>query len=133
MSLLKVSMVYAALLIFLGLIAFVVTGMEHKTALIPAYFGLLAIILALVALIEKYRQHMMHALSILAFIGFLGTFGGVIDLLTVFSGGEVTNPGAATAKAIMSILSLIFFGFCFASFISTRLKKKKDATEAPKA
>ena len=71
----------------------------------------------------------MHALAILAFIGFLATFGGIIDVLAMFSGEQVARPGAATGKAIMSVLSLIFFAFCLASFISARLRRKKETTE----
>ncbi len=66
----KPTLVFAALLIALGLGAFVFSG--SPTALLPAYPGLLLAILAGLALaFENWRRHLMHAAAVVALLGAL--------------------------------------------------------------
>ncbi|MBN1211725.1 MAG: hypothetical protein JXA92_04035 [candidate division Zixibacteria bacterium] len=120
MNMPKITIVYAALLILLGLVGFFGFGRSSITALIPAFFGVLVLVAGLLALDKKLRRLAMHAASALSLLGFLGTVTGLIKLFTLISGGEVARPAAVVSQAIMAILSLIFFILCLKSFIDAR-------------
>jgi hypothetical protein len=51
---------FGLILIVLGLAAYFLTGRASVTALIPAFFGAVFVILALVARNESARKHAMH-------------------------------------------------------------------------
>ena len=57
---------FGLILIVLGLAAYFLTGRVSVTALIPAFFGAVFVILALVARNEPARKHAMHAAVALA-------------------------------------------------------------------
>ena len=52
---------FGLILIVLGLASYFLTGRVSVTALIPAFFGAVFVILALVARNESARKHAMHA------------------------------------------------------------------------
>ena len=122
MNLPKITVVYAILLIILGLAGYFGFGRSSVTALIPAFFGVLVLVAGLLALDEKKRRLAMHAASALGLLGFLGTFSGLVKFFTLISGGEVARPAAVVSQTIMAVLSLIFFLLCLRSFIAVRLK-----------
>src|SRR5699024_1299846 len=91
------------LLILLGIISYFATGMISITALIPAFFGIVFVILAWLAnKKESWNQHIMHVSVLVALIGIIGSISGLIDLI----GGDVTS--SAIAKAIMALLLIIY-------------------------
>ncbi len=57
----------------LGILSYVGTGRTSVTALIPAFFGVVFVILAWVARNESVRKHVMHAAMVIALLGILGT------------------------------------------------------------
>ena len=59
------------LLVVVGLASYYLTGQTSITALIPAFFGIVFIVLALVARAEAARKHAMHAAVAVALIGLL--------------------------------------------------------------
>ncbi|TVP79312.1 hypothetical protein [Thioalkalivibrio sp.] len=66
----KTTLVFAALLITLGVVAFLASG--SRTALLPVYPGLLLAILAGLALaFEGGRRHLMHVAAVVALLGAL--------------------------------------------------------------
>ena len=66
----KWTLVFAALLIILGVGAFLWSG--SRTALLPAYPGLLLAILGGLAIaFEGGRRHLMHAAAVVALLGAL--------------------------------------------------------------
>jgi uncharacterized membrane protein len=87
-------------LILLGLISYFGTGRVSVTALIPAFFGVVFVILALVARGESARKHAMHAAVALALVGLLGTLGRLVPALAA---GQLTRP-AVLAQLVMSVL-----------------------------
>lgn len=125
MNMPKITIFYSVLLILLGLGGYLLTDRESLTALIPAAFGVLLLAAGLVALKEAARKHAMHAASLLALIGFLGTMGGLRGIAILLFGGERERPLADGSKAVMAVLSLIFFGLCLQSFIKARLARKE--------
>ena len=57
----------------LGILSYVGTGRTSITALIPAFFGVVFVILAWVARNESVRKHVMHAAMVVALLGIGGT------------------------------------------------------------
>lgn len=116
-----VTLGYAALLLILGIGAFVMTS--APTALIPAGFGVVFVILGVLSMKEKMLKHAMHAASMLALIAMIGTGKGAFNAIRLIGGAEVARPPAAIAQGIMFTLSLIFLALCVNSFIQTRRKR----------
>jgi len=124
----KLTIVFGILLIALGVIGFVATGSEHKTALIPAYFGAAMAILGAVAVAKpSLNMHVMHGAVLVGLLGFLGTIGGVIKLLKSFGGTPMERPAAVYAQSIMCALMLVYVVLCVRSFIAARKARKATA------
>ena len=108
------------LLIVLGLIGYFGTGGVSVTALIPAFFGAVFIILAIVARSEAARKHAMHAAVALALIGFLGTLRVIGPIMN----GQIGRP-AVVAQLIMGVL--------LAAYVALGVKSFRDARRARKS
>ncbi len=120
MSMVSITLLFAALFLALGIGGWTATGMESPTALIPAGFGVVFGILAMLARKEAIRKHIMHAAAMLALLGFFGSVRGLMALPGLLSGGEVERPAAVIAQAIMAVLCLILEGLYVRSFIAAR-------------
>jgi hypothetical protein len=118
----KVTLVFAALFIVLGLVGFISTGSQHYTALIPAGLGLLLGIFGALSLSPDSgkRKLFMHINVTLGLLGFLGTVMGLIQWFQMLGGAVVKNPPATESKAIMALLCLIYVALCVRSFIAAR-------------
>ncbi len=70
----KVTLVFAGLLIVLGLVGFLGTGSQHPTALIPTWFGVALGLFGWMAMSpsEKRRKLFMHINVTIGLLGFLG-------------------------------------------------------------
>jgi hypothetical protein len=104
------------LLVVVGLGSYYLTGRTSVTALIPAFFGVIFIVLALIARAETARKHAMHAAVALALVGFLGT---VSRLGPAFSEGQVMRP-AVMAQLITAALLVAYVALGVKSFIEAR-------------
>jgi hypothetical protein len=118
------AIVYAVLLIVLGIGGYVLTGAASVTALIPAFLGGAVLIAGLTALNDRYRKHAMHAAALLALIGLAGTAPGLAKLFSLIAGGELERPEAVISQSIMALLSLAFFGLCLKSFLDARRARR---------
>ena len=107
-------------LIALGIVGYVATDAVSITALIPAFFGVVLVILGWLARNERHRKHAMHVAAIVGLLGLLGAVRGLSGLFAMLSGGEVQRPAAAVSQSIMAILMGIFVGLCVRSFIEAR-------------
>lgn len=119
----KVTLVFAVLLIALGLIGYVGTGSQHPTALIPAGFGVLLGIFGFLAISpsEGRRKLFMHinvTIGLLAFIG--GTVEAIRGYLHATSAGLQPDMIALASKATMAGLMLLYVILCVRSFIAAR-------------
>ena len=110
-------------LILLGAAGYVLTGAQSITALIPAFFGILILILAILAKKDSLHRHMMHAVMVIALLGFIGSVSGVIKLLQLLGGQELARPAAAISQAIMSLICLTILIPGIKSFIDARKNK----------
>ncbi len=123
----KITLVFAALLIALGLAGFLDTGSQHPTALIPAGFGLLLGIFGLFAISpdEGRRKLFMH---VNVTIGLLGFLGGAIEAVRGYvhatAAGLEPDQIALASKLTMAGLMLIYVVLCVRSFIAARRSGK---------
>jgi hypothetical protein len=76
----KVTLVIAVLLIALGLIGFLGTGSQYRTALIPTWFGLALGVFGFLAMSpsESRRKLFMHINVTIGLLGFLGAGGRAV-------------------------------------------------------
>ena len=119
----KVTIVFAVLLIALGLIGFFGTGSAHPTALIPTWFGLALGVFGIFAISpsESRRRLFMH---INVTIGLVGLIGAGVEAGRGYSSatakGLAPDPIALAAKLAMAGLLLIYVILCVRSFIQAR-------------
>ena len=115
----KVTLVFAVLLVALGLVGFLGTGSEHYTALIPAWIGLALGIGGVLAISpsERRRKLFMH---INVTIGLVGYLGSVSEILRGLLSSKEVNATALAAKTALGWLLLIYVVLCVRSFIAAR-------------
>lgn len=100
---------YGAALITLGVGGFMATGAKHKTALIPAGFGALALGLGILAKKPARRKSALRGAAIVSLAGFLGSARGLKKLPALLQGKEVERPAAVISQSVMGGLSLGHF------------------------
>ena len=119
----KVTLVFAVLLIALGLAGYLGTGSQHPTALIPTWFGLALGIFGVLAISpsESRRKLFMHINVTIGLIGFLGAAITAVQRYgTARSEGVEPNYIALTSQLIMAALMLNYVVLCVKSFIDVR-------------
>ena len=113
------AILFGRLLILLGIIGYgygFYTGNASLTALIPAFFGLILMILGHVSNAkENLRKHLMHAAAAVGLIGFIVPLMRIVPKLGDF---QLNFP--AIMLISMSLLSLIFVVLCVKSFVDAR-------------
>jgi hypothetical protein len=107
-------------LIAIGLVGYVATGRASVTALIPAFFGAILLVLALVARGESARKHAMHAAVALALVGFLAV---IPRLLPALMAGDLMRP-AIISQLAMALTLAIYIGLGVKSFIDARRARR---------
>jgi len=135
----KVTLVFAALLIALGLVGFLGTGSTHYTALIPAGFGLILGVFGFLAMSpdERRRKLFMHVNVTVALLGFLAsaflTAKGCLAILAEAKESSMDVQDliipqdfmfSLAAKATMAVLLLVYVILCVRSFIAARRSGK---------
>jgi hypothetical protein len=123
----KVTLVFAALLIALGLVGFLGTGSAHPTALIPTWFGLALALFGFLAISpdEKRRKLFMHFNVTIGLLGFLGAaIEACRGYMTATAAGVAPDEIALASKLTMAILMLVYVILCVRSFINARRSGK---------
>ena len=119
----KITLVFAVLLIILGLVGFFGTGSQHYTALIPAGFGIALGVFGFLAISpnESRRKLFMHVNVTVGLIGFLAAAWRAFS-----SYGHARSEGidpdkiALAAQGAMAGLLLVYVLWCVKSFIGAR-------------
>jgi hypothetical protein len=120
MSMPKLTIGVGAVLVLVGIVAYVGSGAASVTALIPAFLGIVLVVLGLLGQAESRRMMTMHLAVALALLGVLGgasRLGPLPDLLT---GGDVERPWAVGASAVMVVVLVIYVVMGVRSFIAAR-------------
>lgn len=119
----RTTIIFAVLLIVLGLGGFFYTGSQYPTALIPAAFGLLMGILGILAMSpnESRRKLFMHINVTIGLIGFLmAAWRALSSYGNARSQGIDPDYIALGTQAIMAFLLLNYVVLCVKSFIDVR-------------
>ncbi|MGP8270479.1 MAG: hypothetical protein ACLQLH_10470 [Terracidiphilus sp.] len=119
----KITMIFALLLVALGLLGYIGTGSVHPTALIPAWIGLALGIFGFFAISpnESRRKLFMHINVTIALLGFLGGLTEAIrGYVHAKSAGMEPDQIALASKLTMSGLLFIYVLLCVRSFIAAR-------------
>jgi hypothetical protein len=118
----RITLYTGALLIFIGICFYVLTGSTHPTSLIPCWVGLALAICGSLAANGSARKLMifMHIAVTVALLGFLG--GAVMPVIEVTKahGAPLAHPLAVYEQLLMAVLCLIFVALCVRSFIAAR-------------
>jgi hypothetical protein len=123
----KATLVFAALLIVLGLVGYLGTASLHPTALIPTWFGLALGICGLFAISpeEGRRKLFMHINVTIGLLGFLGAAGRALQsFLHASATGKPPDEIALASQLTMAGLMLIYVILCVRSFIAARRSGK---------
>jgi len=118
----KMTITFGTLLILLGFIGYEAPGIHSLTALIPAAFGLVLVVLGILARTpnQKKRMIVMHIAVTVGLLGFLGTVKGVYDFIRMQMGHPELFPAMVEAQALMSLMMLCYVLLCVRSFIQAR-------------
>ena len=126
MNMTKTTYIYSFVLILIGLIGYIVTSAQSITALIPSFFGLAVLILAVWSKNEKRAPLAMHIVSGLALVGFLATVSGIVKVVSLLGGDEIARPAASISQAIMALLSAGYLSLSITSFVSARRNRSSQ-------
>ena len=121
----QVSILFGTLLFVLGVLAYVMTGSVHPTALIPMYFGLPLVVFGILAKspIEGRRKLFMHINVTIGLLGFLGAASSAIhEYGHARSMGVEVDMKALSAQLAMAVITFIYVNLCVRSFINARRK-----------
>ncbi|HKR27280.1 MAG TPA: hypothetical protein VJS11_07485 [Acidobacteriaceae bacterium] len=122
----KVTLVFAALMIALGLVGYLGSGSQFPTALIPLWWGVALAIFGFLAISpnESRRKIFMHVNVTIGLLGFIGALVEAIRGYGSPAPAGVNTSGflitAETSKITMAVLMLIYVILCVRSFINAR-------------
>jgi hypothetical protein len=120
MSMPKITIGVGAILVVVGLVAYIGSGAASVTALIPAFLGVALVILGLVGQNDARRMMAMHIAVLLALLGVLGGASRLGPLPDLLSGDEVERPWAVGASAVMVVVLVVYVVLGVRSFIAAR-------------
>ena len=119
------SIACGVLLILVGIIGYVyglTNNAASVTALIPAFFGIVLVILGFLARTkENLRKHLMHAAVLVALIGFIAI---IADFAR--TGWNFNASAPVISKAAMALICLVFVILSVKSFIDARRSQPAD-------
>ena len=115
----RITVIFSLIYIALGLVGFFLTGAVHTTALIPAFIGVVLLVLGLLGRNEKLRMHVMHVALLIGLLALMGTARSLFKLPAAFD-GTAERPAAVFAQAATAVLSVVYLALGVRSFIAAR-------------
>lgn len=95
-------------LVVLGIGAYVLSDFASITALIPALFGVLVVILGVVGRQQPDRHRLAaYGIGLLAVLGVLGSARGIPDIIALLTGEPVDSTIAAVSQGAMIVICLV--------------------------
>lgn len=113
-------------LLALGIGVYLASGRSSLTALIPAAFGLVLVVLGLAGKRPPATKHAMHAAAVVALLGFFGSADGIVGLARMAAGETVELPLAVASKGVMAVDLAAFLWLCVKSFRQARLARTQS-------
>jgi len=105
-----VGVVLGAVLVVVGIGAYVSTDFVHVTALIPALFGLVFVALGFVGRNGNRQSVVTYGLGVFALLGVAGSLRGVPDILALLTGGSVDSLAGPLTQGLMILVCLVVLG-----------------------
>lgn len=101
------AMVLGAVLVVLGVAAYVLTEFASITALIPAFFGIALTALGNVGREMGRERLSVYGIGVVSLLGVVGSLRGVPDVIALLTGDEVDSTVAAVSQGSMILLCLV--------------------------
>lgn len=120
----RITIGLGAILIALGVIAYIATAFASWTALIPAILGVVILVSGLIGV--KNQKLGIHIGLVVALLGVFGTAMNVIKLGELFA-GTAERPAAVIVSTITFVLLIAYIVIGIRSFIAARRWKKANA------
>lgn len=117
----KLSLIFGVLMIALGVTGFMISSASSVTALIPAFVGVILVLLAAIA--KKSPSANMHAMHVAALLALLGAGGSAfkgIPSIVHYLKGDASYGLRALSQGGFAILCVVFLVLCVRSFIAAR-------------
>ena len=115
----KAGVVTGVVLIGLGLVGYVGSGMQSVTALIPAFFGIPILLASLLA--TKKLKLGMHIAATFGLLGAIAPLGRIIPKTMK---GEFELTLASSSMILMALTCLVFVVVCIKSFRDARKNRE---------
>ena len=115
----KQTVLFGSTLIVVGIAAYLITGRQSVTALIPSFVGIPVTLLAIFAAKSGKGTLFCSIAAVLTLLGLGGCIPGLLKIVPLLSGAEIARPAAVIVQSIMGILSIIYLIL----FIRSRFKK----------
>lgn len=117
------SMIAGATLIVVGVFVSVVSDSGSVTALIPAFIGVVFVVLGAVGRAKPdLNRHLMHAAAALALLAILGSAGSAI--------GRGSTGWALFAQLATIVVAGVFLVLAIQSFRAARLAREAETDSA---
>lgn len=112
------AITFGRILILIGIAGYIygmTTAYASLTALIPAAFGILILVLGHIARAkDNLRKHLMHAAVLVALVGFIASLGGLISRF------DKSAMPAKISTIAMALACLAFVILSVKSFLDAR-------------
>ncbi len=117
------SIITGAVLIVIGVFVTLVSDSSSATSLIPAFVGVVFVILGLVGRAKpELNKHVMHIAAAVALLAILGSLGSAI--------GRGSTGWALFAQLATVVIAAAFLYFAIMSFRAARLERENSAASA---
>ena len=120
MTLTRWTALLGGFLVLLGLVAYLGTGRQSVTALIPAFLGVPVILCSLWARRESARTVALSVATVLAVVGFAGTVTGIVKTVRLVAGQEIARPVASVAQALVAVACLAYLLMALRTLVRAR-------------
>ena len=114
---------FGVILVLLGVITYFAVASHASTSLIPAYFGLVLILLGALARTEDARKRMLW-MHIAVTVGLVGAIIPLVratgKAIQMMQGVAVAHGPAVIEQMLMALICIIFVALCVRSFIAAR-------------
>ncbi|EMA36295.1 hypothetical protein [Halobiforma nitratireducens] len=103
----ELGIALGAVLVALGVGAYVISDFASITALIPAIFGIVIVGLGVAARRTPREKLAVLGIGVVSLLGVLGSARGVPDVIALLTGGAVDSTVAAVTQGAMILLGLV--------------------------